>query len=916
MVVPELRKQDAMNTQAGLAQFAHGKLIDGGRDVRGYTIVARSEGLPPESELERARTLSDVGQPKDLGSYAGSDATCILEGYAVAARWQRSPREYDRGYFPQEHYILMPRAMFAALGNNFAYVLGLLPDEIPWRSHDETLATLAAPTRARANELSRADAVLARFGDQLYRVLELALNNQPFCIVPTENAADTLDFLQTVNLMLPPAMRLDFTWALNVQNPKRCHARLQVLGARATGTENLNQVRLGAPLSSSADPAPKENYYVALLKKYVAHVEFAQALHMVEALTLPETQSWQEKLTLLNQRLYQAVGPALLNQTLAAAKPPYESTLLDQLVPMLDQEGFNLSRDQRALFLVATVDGVLNQKLAPTEVLRVPREIGRVNEQILWQQLEPLFVTFGTTRDAGRWSVLQQWKKDASFWQRATLQQWLHRILQRDLASRKGQPEAALKFMRYLAGQQLLPIAIEAQAELLTQALLAAPPPPFLAEPLIESWAELSNHPESALRLTQLVPRLGSAFAQDPKFAFVLPVLRKASPAQVEQQLAARTDTDLDGMAEVLLSLALMGERCQLDGLRSPRIFKTLFRYSERENVSPRAASRAQQARELLAQNAVLLDPAMRYALAEQLARAGQFTCYAPLLGENPQLLEPLVSWLLTAPLDTPNYVPTLQLAIEWLKRRPREIQDSASRMAQELFERWLRTPARWSPQVIELTYIIFRDALRGEFTSKQKFVVNLPLFSDSPISRAVAGIQYLHDRSVKNGVLPEPYIRQLERAYRDTTQNSASQMDKLIHELRNARLEREANLLDQLTRNPYATVAPVNQSSSFRAGGASAVSSATPATHAAPPAAATHTPTSELIQRLTQLAQQTRMEQQQLLELMRQLDRVNKPLAQANPGEWSTLRQLLLTVYEQSREFREAFDHHRAKFT
>ncbi|OQY79793.1 MAG: hypothetical protein B6D41_22085 [Chloroflexi bacterium UTCFX4] len=781
-----------------IAQFAQGKLIADGRDVRGFSIVARSSALPSDSVLEQIRGIANVGAPLEIGSYGGSDAALIVGEFAIAARFQRSPRESDRGYFLQEHYLLAPRDAFASLGNNYAYLLALLPPEIAWRSQDENLPLLAIPPRDRVGELDRAALILQQFGDQIYRALELVLNNQPFVINPTGQYNQVVSFLQTINLLLPPAARPHVTWALNVQNVKRCQARIKVIGTRTVGTESLNIIRLGATNQTPrADSSSVGGYYVSLLESYAASFGTTALLNLIEGIQFADNLAWQEILSQLGAQLYRVLGLPLLKKSLAVVRPPYEQSFVQQVIQLLEQHGATLSKQDYALCLSILVDGALNERCELKQVERVPREIGNCDEALFWKCLTPLFVEVGSPRDERRLTILQFWRNDNVFWQRSAMQQLLYQVLSGEVSKRAAQPSGALGFLRRMADRNLLPLAIDPQAGLLEQALAQSSQTSLRPDQLIETWAKMSANPMSAQRLAQTQPL--ATFLNQPEYGFIRIALNAGSPEQVENALGNRRPEDLDGMAELLLALALMGERLNLSGFRAKRILDTLRRYAERTSPTDKNP-KLNQVYELLGKAAENLDPQSRQKLAEFLAEAGQFTHYPNLLRLQPELIRPLAKWLKIVEPNTPNYPAALNRALDWFSHRSAQIdRGDQSIMLQDFIEQARRFPQHYANQLILLSQLIFADAFTGNFKRRGS------IFSERYVSKVGAGIEYMHKQFAQNIIPPQTYWQILETTFQQEWKRP-EETQELIRELENRRLADVANLLRQRANAMYAT--------------------------------------------------------------------------------------------------------------
>jgi len=590
-----------------------------------------------------------------------------------------------------------------------------------------------------------------------------------------------------------------------VQNVKRCQARIKVIGTRTVGTESLNTIRLGTPNQTPrADPSSVGGYYVSLLENYAASFGATALLNLIEGIQFADNLAWQEISSQLGAQLYRVLGLPLLKKSLAVVRPPYEQSFVQQVIQLLEQHGATLSKQDYALCLSILVDGALNERCELKQVERVPREIGNSDESLFWKCLTPLFAEASSPRDERRFTILQFWRKDNVFWQRSAMQQLLYQILSSEVSKRAAQPSGALGFLRRMSDRNLLPLAIEQQADLLERALAQSAQTSLRADQLIETWAKMSANPMSAQRLAQMQPL--ASFLNQPQYRFVLVALNAGSPEQVDNALGNRRAEDLDGMAELLVALALMGERLNLSGFRAKQILDTLRRYAERTSPTDKN-SKLNQVYDLLGKAAENLDPQSRQKFAEFLAEAGQFTYYPKLLRLQPELIRPLARWLKIVEPNTPNYPTALNLAVDWFSHRSAQIdRGEQSVILQDFFEQARRFPQHYATQLGSLSRLILADAFTGNFKKRGS------IFSERFISKVGAGIEYMHKQFAQNIIPPQTYWQILGTTFQQEWKKP-EETQELIRELENRRLTDVANLLRQRANTMYATaqVSPVS---------------------------------------------------------------------------------------------------------
>lgn len=809
--------EPSAQTNLAIEQFAHGKLIDGDRDVRGYTVVARSPGAPNDEWISRIRAQADVGDIYDLDKYAGSDAAFAIGDYVVAARFRRSPKRYDRGYFVQEHYLVMPRRFFAALGNNYSYLLSLLPATIPMRSHDEALPPLSVPPRVSTDEVQRAARALQQYGEQILQALQLTLDNHPFVIVPSRDVSleDIWAFLETLTLLLPAGCRQDISWAINVMNARRNQARVKTISDYTTGTEGHAFIRLGMTAAQTLPPASESaRTYVNWIRHYRARFpgNVAELLGAIEPLGVLPNRPKPEFVD--PAALWKKIGPLILEHDWLNGALPDPKNFYDNLLPMLDEADYNLSPEQRSRFLVAVVKGALDGLLQTQNAKRVPRD-KFAHGELLWQGLAQIFAATGTEpHDNNRWKVFATWREDQAFWMQPHTQYLLDNTLCCDVDALAAQPEQALAYLRQRAANWLVPYEVQYQANLLNRALVgASPQAAFQPNSLVMTWVDMAMETQRALQVARAVPSLATLLWQDPtaQYTYILRGLSGADSHQIDQALSCKSTTALDAEAELLLATALMGERLRLTGFRSSQVLSTITRQSSR--LAPERLATLLDY--LDAQIAALSQPAV-LAVVGLMFATGQAYRFKRLLAADWHWIDVLVSWLQTNSASTPGYRDVIGVAIEWFQTASAQVEPGErNKRLREVLGCWVRI-TRGTLEAInnELTVLLLRDAFSGigEASSAQgvgqqvrQALANLPLLGGEErelLRRVAQGIRFVHD-TLFTGRPPtreeeEAYCARLTQAFAVWSQSRPRQTGKLLNMLKREGLNLEARGLSE----------------------------------------------------------------------------------------------------------------------
>jgi len=774
---------------AGLEQFAHGKLIEGNRDLRGFTVVARSPGAPSDDWIHRIRAQANVGTAEELESYAGSDVAFALGPYVVAGRFQCSPRRYDRGYFPQEHYLVLSRNLFPQLGCNYAYLLALLPPSIPWRSRDELLPTLPLPARTPADETQRVQQVLDQYGDHVFHTLHLALTGQPFAVVPPRDTAGSIvAFLETLGLLLPPGGRVLLSWAINVLDVQRCAARVKVVWGGAAGTAGVTFVRLGMTPAN-----PPWHLYVMKVRKYQELFGVSALLQAVEASPVPPDTPWEDLARRLEEVAQYRLDPAILEHDLPAYQRHYPKVLYDnRLLPMLDNPAYPITPVQRSQFLLAVVDGVLEGVLQVTEANRVPRDVlNEPTDALLWPGLAQALAARGVEpADSARWTVLAAWRANGPFWSLPSVQTLVQQIISREVEARATQPEQALLYLRQMAISQLTPDSMEAQIDLLNRAISrASVQAGYRTDTLVLAWMEMATQANAALQVAQKVPPLWVAL-NSPAYSYILQGLSQAAPPEIDQLLAHKTPAELEAAAELLLAAAWLGERLSLPGFRSARILYALSRQASRLS-----ADRLNSLVDALDRTPTALSPEAAVVLADLFLSVGQAQRFKAWLLRDWRWIDALVAWLGWQTSLTPASQSAVNLAVEWFRQYcpPGLPSNERNRRLRQVFLHWTRLTRRDPTAINDLTLLLLYDAFRGESRTEAR---------GSLVNWVVEGLRFVHEHLFPEGITTqaqdEAYRSRLFEAF-NTAWKDTRLTGKLIKELSRARLDYEARWLGDL---------------------------------------------------------------------------------------------------------------------
>ncbi len=819
-----------------IEQFAYGKLIDGNRDLRGFTIVARSPGAPDENWTARIRAGADIGQVYDLANYAGSDVAFTLGDYIVAGRFQRSPKQYARGYFLQDHYLLLPKTMFAGLGNNYTYLLPLLPDAIPWRSQDENLPALPLPTRSQPAEAQRVQQIFTLYQEQVFQVLQLALDERPFIVMPTPDARQNVNgFLESLALLLPLSYRAELSWAINVMNVRQNKARVKVAFGSPTGAENYVTIRLRSARPTASQPlqpgSEATNSCLNTIRQYLDKFGLMALLQTIETLPVPAGGDWSELAFRMAGSLWYNCLPAMLESDLQAAASPGKE-ILNNILPVLDQPDFNVSPDQRSRFLAAIVGGALSGILPAQEASRLPNQVSQTNTRLLWTTLKQQFIEQIPENLDNTRSILAVWRKNGRFWQLSNVQKLVYDILNNEINHLPGQPEQALAHLRQAAVQQLIPTGVNYQAQLLKRVIDRAAPQSYRPESLLLTWLEMITNVSTALQVARDVPSLVNLLWHDSsnRYTYIINGFNRADAQKIDQMLAQVSPATLDQSAKLLLGLALTGERLELTCFRSAQLL-----YAVGRQTGQRPQEQVNRLIDILERNIAALNSDIQPALVGLMLAAGQTQRFKRLLAGDWHWIDMLIYWMGASPYLTPAYRSAIEVAIDWFKTPPPGLSpEERHERLKKVFVYWLQLTQNRLEAINDLTLLFLQDAFSGQGEAVelfqdpqqahglfqqffQKLQSGLDFFQQrlgpeetELIKRVVTGLWFVHSNLFPvNSPLP-PNVQPAYTAAYDQKLTEAFKSDwnrpdltgKLITSLRKAGLGYETNWLRHININ------------------------------------------------------------------------------------------------------------------
>jgi hypothetical protein len=752
-----------------IEQFAYGKLIEAGRDVRGYTVVARSAAAPNDSLISRIRACASIGSP-DLDTYPGSDMAFALDDFVAIARFQRSPRKYERGHFLQEHYLIVPQTLFNTLGNNYFCLLPSLPAEIPWRSQDDVLPVLLLPTRICSQEVTRVEQALNVYGDQIFQMLRLVLDDSPFAVLPPRSAPhEGVACIEALSLLIPPSYRGTLSWATNVANASQCKARIKVIAETATGIEGKTLIRLGSratqPAFSASDNAIS---YTNTLGFYRAHFGVPALLDMVETLPIDPSLSWSQLAQSLAIALWQRTGPAIIEKDLLTLQRPYHKNLLENILPFLDSTTYQITPHQRGVFLATLLAGALDGLLPLEETARISRDLSRPD-----------------MANAGAELIYQTLCGDID---------------------RTVLPEQALTRLKWLATNHLIPMELNSHAGLLSRSLAkSVNPNDHKIGTLLTVWLDLSPTAEWSLKLARAVPSLASSLWPESTayYAYIARGLSGAGWQEMDQILAQKSVAELESNVDIFMSLIIAGERFGIQGFRSSQMLQTIINQSHRL-----PGDRLIIMINGLERDLYHLNDKVKSQLVSLMLLLGQTQRFKALLDDNWKWIDHLIYWLETCNSLTPAYQVAVQLAIEWFNVSLSKLPvDEIHPRLRKTFQGWT-TLTRGTPEAInDLVSLLFTIAFKPEWRKDQDSM--LQTLADSIfrkrenefVQRVVDDIRFVHESLFPANTSPARFSEYADRLTQTflVQWKNLSLTRKLVKSLRDRNLKFEAELLSDV---------------------------------------------------------------------------------------------------------------------
>jgi len=770
-----------------IEQFAYGKLIENDRDTRGYTLVARSPNAPSDDKIAHIRAQAGIGQIYNLSAFAGADIFFTFGDHVVAGRLQRSPRQYERGYFLQEHYLVLPREAFTAVGNNSIYLHAALPVEIPWRTQVETLPPLSLPKRVWIDETQRVEGTLSKYSDQLFSALQLFLDQQPCIIIAPNNFDQAGPFFEALTLLLPLAVRTNLSWATGVMNARTCQARIKMIAPQASGLEGHISVCLDGKCATLPQASPPTHSYLNIARMYRDHFGGAELARAIEALPLADTSDSQLPVRLA-EGLWRLIGASILERDLRTGTAPNIQMLFENLLPMLDQTGYQISPEQHSLFLVVLVQGTLNGALPIQEANRVPRDAERAQPESLWQGLESVLAPSVDARETNRWRVLTQWRQNKPFWESPRAQQFLYTILCRELDGLAEQPERALQRVRHWALNGWLPSDLRYHIDLLNRVSARGS---FTPASLIAAWVDMITEPQAAMSIAQAVPPLATILhAADGKFTYISHALNRADASAINAMLAAKSGAEFEQSADLFLSLALMGERAGLTGLRAPPLIDAL-----RTHASQLPTGRIKRLIALWEPHLTTLDSPTAQAIVDLMLVVGSVEGLGRLIAANWLWIDTPLAWLRANPISAPSYINVFGLVLDWFKRPLAQAPLERHKRLAEFFAFCVRQTNGTGPAVNELTLLMLCDALRGETLARETpGIAKLFRWGENELARRAArGIRAIREILFARGISPALWYRDALVQACQLAWTDRALIGKLISALKRESLAEEA---------------------------------------------------------------------------------------------------------------------------
>lgn len=700
-------------------QFTYGKIIQGGLDKSGYARIAQSTQLPDEATIQQIRDRASVGQVHDLASYGGSIVAFLNGPFAIAARFQRSPKKDSRGYFLQEHYLLLPRAQFTALGNHFSYLIDRLPPEIPWREQAETLPLLPMPQRNPGFEQQQFQEMWAQRREQLWYVLQLALDDQRFALSATLQEQSLLwRFFSAVSSLLPAVCRAEFSWGYNILNLSRNQSRLKVITGNPAGSEGFLFLNL-ANAPESHPLAPRDDNtrsYLTNLREYEQRFGWQAMLALLETMPCPLPGSWSDMSYHLAISLWGVGGATILGHQLSAEKRPYSANFLANIQAILDQPQARLSDQERVRFITAVLAGCLDDVLPVGQSGRLPQQMMALPPSAaIWEPLTRLFcqaIPNGQREKAN--AILKIWQQNSDFWLREDMQQFLF-IWQKDTLITAGyQTESALRHLTHQASLGLTPMATAQQVQLLAQALQSGQND--WPQSLLSAWIAMTRNPQQAVTVAQQLPPLEKLLWHNSHYAYISWGLQGSSNDEIDRMIKHVNKEPLYRNAPFLLLLAQKGMQWQLPGFTAGELLLVL---DQQADSLPKEALEALVSQIL--QQPSLLTPNTHQAVSLLLLSLARLEQFAQLVQGNKNWIDLIVLWQDRHPFLDTRYHQVMGEARKWFDPQPAGVSyDAWLTKLKRVFEYRAHLTRNTPHAVNVLAEMLLNDAFAG-YTEESK---------------------------------------------------------------------------------------------------------------------------------------------------------------------------------------------------
>ena len=196
-------------------QFVWGKIIQEGRDVSGYKIVAHSEGL---SEKDFTETLSRTGSGVSQAVIQGRRAYALFYlpvNRVVFSSTQRSPQpEHHNRFYLQTHFLVCEWEAFEAIHADLVFLAKQI-GEIPIFTQEKKLEKLRAAYPIPVPFEDDLREIIRQYPNEFLENTYRALNGKsPVAIFDSsENDQKVLKFFQLLIRLTPVAEQSNLTFA-------------------------------------------------------------------------------------------------------------------------------------------------------------------------------------------------------------------------------------------------------------------------------------------------------------------------------------------------------------------------------------------------------------------------------------------------------------------------------------------------------------------------------------------------------------------------------------------------------------------------------------------------------------------------------------------------------------------------------